>query len=142
MVRAVAELSWKGPTVWPGTYDDYLEAKEAADAAREKAARLQAKEIARVERFIERFRYKATKAKQVQSRVKALEKVERIETESARDDQVRLPPGAAVRGHRGPGRARHQGVRSQGDLHGRQFDPAPGTAWCWWDRTAPARPRS
>ena len=62
MVRAVAELSWKGLAMWPGTYDDYLEAKEAADAAREKAARLQAKEIARVERFIERFRYKASKA--------------------------------------------------------------------------------
>jgi ATP-binding cassette subfamily F protein 3 len=93
MVRAVAELSWKGLTVWPGTYDDYLEAKEAADAAREKAARLQAKEIARVERFIERFRYKATKAKQVQSRVKALEKVERIETESARKTiQFGFPP--------------------------------------------------
>ncbi|HET9300049.1 MAG TPA: ABC-F family ATP-binding cassette domain-containing protein [Candidatus Polarisedimenticolaceae bacterium] len=84
MVRAVAELSSRGLTVWPGTYDDYLEAKEAADAAREKAARLQSREIARVERFIERFRYKASKAKQVQSRVKALEKVERIETESAR----------------------------------------------------------
>ena len=84
MVRAVAELSQAGLTVWPGTYDDYLEAKEVADAARDKAARLQAKEIARVERFIERFRYKATKARQVQARVKALEKVERIETESAR----------------------------------------------------------
>jgi len=84
MVRAVAELSHAGLTVWPGTYDDYLEAKEVADAARDKAARLQAKEIARVERFIERFRYKATKARQVQARVKALEKVERIETDSAR----------------------------------------------------------
>jgi ATP-binding cassette subfamily F protein 3 len=84
MVRAVAEMTHRGLTVWPGTYEDYLEAKEAADAAREKAAKLQAREIARVERFIERFRYKASKAKQVQSRVKALDKVERIDTESAR----------------------------------------------------------
>jgi ATP-binding cassette subfamily F protein 3 len=103
MVRAVAELSQAGLTVWPGTYDDYLEAKEVADAARDKAARLQAKEIARVERFIERFRYKATKARQVQARVKALEKVERIETDSARKtirsaSRPRRAPGTSWQG--------------------------------------------
>jgi ATP-binding cassette subfamily F protein 3 len=93
MVRAVVELGPRGLEVWPGTYEDYLQGKEARDAALEKAARLQAREIARVERFIERFRYKATKARQVQARVKALEKVDRIETASrARAIRFGFPP--------------------------------------------------
>jgi ATP-binding cassette subfamily F protein 3 len=82
MVRGIVELDRGRLTSFPGGYDDYLEAREARIAAIEEAAKDQAKEIARVERFIERFRYKNTKAKQVQSRVRALAKIERIEAPS------------------------------------------------------------
>lgn len=79
MVGSIVELTRGRLASFPGNYDDYLDAREARLATLEKEARHQAAEIARVERFIERFRYKATKARQVQSRVRALEKVERVE---------------------------------------------------------------
>ena len=62
-----------------GNYDDYLVARERALEVRQAAAARQEREIQRQMRFIERFRYKATKATQVQSRLKQLEKIEIIE---------------------------------------------------------------
>jgi ATP-binding cassette subfamily F protein 3 len=93
MVRGIVEMERGRLTEFPGGYDDYLETRAARAEALEDAARHQAREIAHVERFIERFRYKNTKAKQVQSRVKALEKIERIEAPS-RAKRVRFgfPP--------------------------------------------------
>jgi len=93
MVRGIVELDRGKLTEFPGGYDDYLEARQARIEALEEAAKHQAKEIARVERFVERFRYKSTKAKQVQSRLKALDKIERIQAPS-RAKRVRFgfPP--------------------------------------------------
>ena len=62
-----------------GNYDDYLLARERALEIKEAAAARQEREIQRQMRFVERFRYKATKARQVQSRLKQLEKMEIIE---------------------------------------------------------------
>ncbi len=62
-----------------GNYDDYLVARERALEIKQAAAARQEREIQRQMRFVERFRYKATKARQVQSRLKRLEKIEVIE---------------------------------------------------------------
>ncbi len=62
-----------------GNYDDYLVARERALEIRQAAAARQEREMQRQMRFVERFRYKATKARQVQSRLKQLEKIEVIE---------------------------------------------------------------
>ncbi len=62
-----------------GNYDDYLVARERALEVKQAAAARQEREIQRQTRFIERFRYKATKATQVQSRIKQLEKIHVIE---------------------------------------------------------------
>ncbi len=69
-----------------GSYDDYLRFKEERDKLTENHFILQQKKIKETEKFIERFRYKATKAKQVQSRIKQLEKMELIELPETSDD--------------------------------------------------------
>ena len=79
MASSIADLDATGLSVYPGDYDDFLVEREARRQLLEARARNQAKRIAEVERFIERFRYKATKARQVQSRIKMLERLERIE---------------------------------------------------------------
>jgi ATP-binding cassette subfamily F protein 3 len=84
MVTSIADLTPEGLDVYPGDYDAFLVEREARRELLEARARNQAKRIAEVERFIERFRYQATKARQVQSRVKMLDKVERIELPGAR----------------------------------------------------------
>ena len=61
-----------------GTYDEYVAAKRQEMAVREATARRQEIKIKKETRFIERFRSKATKASQVQSRIKALAKIERV----------------------------------------------------------------
>ena len=62
-----------------GTWHAWRREQAARELALGRAIEKQQAEIVRMERFIERFRYKATKARQAQSRVKRLEKIERIE---------------------------------------------------------------
>ncbi|UCC16215.1 MAG: ABC-F family ATP-binding cassette domain-containing protein, partial [Dehalococcoidales bacterium] len=61
-----------------GNYDSYVTARQKDLQTREAAARRQDQMIKKEMRFIERFRYKARKASQVQSRIKKLDKIERI----------------------------------------------------------------
>ena len=62
-----------------GNYDDYLIGSERSLQAKQAAAARQDREVQRQMRFVERFRYKARKASQVQSRLKQLEKVHQIQ---------------------------------------------------------------
>ena len=62
-----------------GNYTSFRKLRTERDAQRKAAAGRQAKEIARVQTFVDRFRYQANKASQVQSRIKQLEKVKMIE---------------------------------------------------------------
>jgi ATP-binding cassette, subfamily F, member 3 len=64
---------------YTGNYDRYLEQKAERRAQLEAAQRNQQEHIHHLETFINRFRYQATKARQVQSRIKELEKIDRIE---------------------------------------------------------------
>jgi len=63
-----------------GNYQTFQALRAQLDTQQAAAAQRQAKEVARVQKFVDRFRYKATKAKQVQSRIKQLEKIKLLET--------------------------------------------------------------
>ena len=62
-----------------GSWHAWRTEQAARELALGRAIEKQRAEIARMERFVERFRYKATKARQAQSRIKQLAKIERIE---------------------------------------------------------------
>jgi ATP-binding cassette subfamily F protein 3 len=83
---AVLELYGSAPVrsrFFAGSWHQWRREQAAREIALGKSIDKQQAEIARMERFIERFRYKATKAKQAQSRVKKLAKIERIERDPA-----------------------------------------------------------
>ncbi len=73
------ELRDKTIQEYRGNYSKFRELRAARDTQMEAAAKRQAKEVARVQEFVDRFRYQANKARQVQSRIKQLEKVKLIE---------------------------------------------------------------
>jgi len=66
---------------YPANYSDYVELRQERIEQQNAELKNQQREIAQIESFVERFRYKASKAKQVQSRVKRLEKFEDISIE-------------------------------------------------------------
>jgi ATP-binding cassette, subfamily F, member 3 len=79
VVTHIADLTLRKITEYHTNYTKYLEQREAALERLREAKRRQDEEIQRIEEFINRFRYQATKAAQVQSRIKMLDKVERLE---------------------------------------------------------------
>jgi ATP-binding cassette subfamily F protein 3 len=78
-VKRITEVGLKTLTDYHGNYSHYLVEHTARMERLREAHRRQSEEIEKAEVFINRFRYTATKAKQVQSRIKLLDKVERIE---------------------------------------------------------------
>jgi ATP-binding cassette subfamily F protein 3 len=92
IVTVVAEIANRTITLYKGNYSYYLREKERRREALKKEMELQRAEIKRIKEFIERFRYKATKASQVQSRVKQLEKFDLLQEEgSGRTVTIRFP---------------------------------------------------
>jgi ATP-binding cassette subfamily F protein 3 len=81
IANKVVELAFGRLTEYVGDYEAFVEQRALRLEQQQAAARNQQRKIADTEQFIERFRYKASKAKQVQSRIKALEKTERVEVD-------------------------------------------------------------
>jgi len=92
LATRIFELDRSTLTIYSGNYDDYERLKEDKQTQLESQAANQNRRIAEVERFIERFRAKNTKATQVQSRIKMLDKIERVQTsESSKAIHFRFP---------------------------------------------------
>ncbi|MFZ9045763.1 MAG: ABC-F family ATP-binding cassette domain-containing protein [Cyclobacteriaceae bacterium] len=85
-VNKIVEVFNRDLHLYPGNYDFYEEEKELRNEIQSNAYENQQKQIRQTERFIERFKAKATKAKQAQSRMKQLERMERID--AVVDDSV------------------------------------------------------
>ncbi|MCJ7782559.1 MAG: ATP-binding cassette domain-containing protein, partial [Desulfobacterales bacterium] len=92
LIDWIAEIEAQKIDLYYGDYDHYLEEKEARRQILEATYKTQQRKIEQTERFIERFRAKNTKSSQVQSRIKMLEKIERIELpEKKREIRFHFP---------------------------------------------------
>lgn len=86
----VFELSKTGIEKYYCNYSDYLIEKAENDRKKEEAAKIQEKQLKKQNEFIERFRYKATKARAVQSRIKMVDKIEKIEAPEKAQKKIKI----------------------------------------------------
>ncbi len=93
IVREIAELAEQKISFYKGNYSFYLREKDKREEIQEKNQKHLQEKKAHLEKFIERFRYKATKASQVQSRIKMLEKIGPIKEQKISSHvRFRFPP--------------------------------------------------
>ncbi|HEY5617612.1 MAG TPA: ABC-F family ATP-binding cassette domain-containing protein [Vicinamibacterales bacterium] len=95
VVTRITDINLRTLTDYVGNYSKYVEQRDAMLERLRQAKREQDEEVARIKMFIDRFRYQATKAAQVQSRIKLLEKVTPIEVPPERKRiHFKFPPCA------------------------------------------------
>ncbi len=90
VANRIAELHRGTLTEYVGDYADFVEQRETRLAELERQARVQGREVARIERFIERFRYKKSKARQAQAKIKYLERMDRVVVPETRTKSIRF----------------------------------------------------
>ncbi len=131
IVDRILEINGGEFTTYTGDYDHYVRERALAEANREAAYARQQAMIAKEQRFIDRFQKHAAKAAQVQSRVKKLEKIERVELPRQRkvvEFRFRQPPrsGEDVLALRGLRKAYGERVVYDGF----DFDVRRTERWC------------
>jgi ATP-binding cassette subfamily F protein 3 len=88
LVTSVVEIRQGRLTRYRGNYDAYLEQREAQEEQWIGAWKNQQREIARLQRFVDRFRAKNTKASQAQSKLKQIERMEKIEAPAGEEATI------------------------------------------------------
>lgn len=79
VVKKTIEVTQQQLVTYEGNYSFYLEQKEQREEIQQNAFENQQQKIRQAERFIDRFRYKASKSRQVQSRIKQMDKMDKVE---------------------------------------------------------------
>lgn len=97
VAQTIVEVERGELTVYTGNYDRYVEQKALRVEQHQKAFQRQQEFIAKEESWINRFRYKNTKARQVQSRIKRLEKLERVDAPDSDRATAKFHLGDVVR---------------------------------------------
>jgi len=138
MVSRIAELGSSDIALYHGDYDEYLVRAGPPRAPRSPGAQ-PAKRVAEIERFIERFRYQATKARQVQSRIKMCD--DRVEVEPRPRDPLRLPQPPRTGRRVASLRAIHKAYGDNVVYTGVDFEVERGMRVAFVARTAPASRR-
>jgi ATPase subunit of ABC transporter with duplicated ATPase domains len=131
LVTKVAEIDGGEITMYSGNYDFYERERAIRETNREAAYARQQAMLAKEQRFIERFSAHAAKAAQVQSRVKALEKIEKIELPKKRQVvqfDFRPPPRSGDQVAVLEGVTKHYGRRIVHD--GLNMTIRRGERWC------------
>lgn len=90
IVTSVGHLQNGKITVFSGNYSHYLQAKDQWVAETERANQAKAQQIAHLQSFVDRFRYKDSKAKQAQARLKMIEKLGPLETSEEKQNKLAL----------------------------------------------------
>ncbi len=145
LVGSIVEIRQSKLIRYRGNYDDYLVQREAHEEQLLAAYKNQQREIARLMEFVNRFRAKNTKASQAQSKLKQIERMEKIEAPANDERKVELLLSAAaaqraqrvitLEGH-SPCLRRERGLSRHGLSR-----PSAASASCWSGRTARANPR-
>src|SRR6267142_2945173 len=99
-VNHIAEVLHGRVTDYPMAYSRYLDEREQRLELARAAYQQQKTEVERIEAFVHRFRYQASKAALVQSRVKQLEKIERLPPPDGHDRVLKIRLPEAVRSGR------------------------------------------
>lgn len=94
VTKRTIEISFGRIYDYQANYSDYTRLREERMESQQAAFNNQQRQVRQIERFIERFRYKNTKARQVQSRVRMLEKLDEVEIDLIDDSSIRFsfPP--------------------------------------------------
>ncbi len=90
LVSSIVEIRQSQVFRYVGNYDNYLIQRDAAEAQQLAAYKNQQKEIARLQEFADRFRAKASKASQAQSKLKQIERMEKIEAPTSDEKKVKF----------------------------------------------------
>ncbi|MDR1481295.1 MAG: ABC-F family ATP-binding cassette domain-containing protein [Synergistaceae bacterium] len=92
MATEIAEIARGDITRYPMSYEEYIVRRDEERERRERVAAEQRERVDQIQRFVERFRYKASKAAQVQSRIKQLDKMEIYDTDPpSKSVNIRFP---------------------------------------------------